>query len=55
MQTDPEITVKATITIVCDECGNDLEGDYDQRRDRVLVRPCEGCLEKARIEGMGDE
>jgi len=42
-----EIEIEATCT-----CGDDLEVESDTRQKRLIVEPCESCMEKAAEEAV---
>lgn len=41
------------IGIVCNTCVTELDGGWDETRNRLIVEPCPRCIQKA--EEKGDE
>ena len=48
------MSISVDIEIVCSNCGDPLKAERERSRSedvKILVTPCECCLEGARVEG----
>lgn len=53
MDNQPEIELTGNVRIICDVCGEELEGEFRRDGGRwhgLNIKPCEKCIEKAREE-----
>lgn len=39
------------IDLVCGRCGDELDGNYDGKKDNLVIDPCKTCLQNEREEG----
>ena len=46
--------IEKEIEVVCESCGEELNTDYDERKDRIKVSPCQSCLDGAYEGGNED-
>lgn len=42
------------LTVVCNECGEDLPAEWSDRMDRLQVDPCPVCTEASKETGDGE-
>jgi hypothetical protein len=42
--------IENSFYLICEECGNKLNADYDKKKETLMVRPCKSCIDKYIVE-----
>jgi hypothetical protein len=54
MDEEEEMRIEHNITVSRHICGQALDEEYDEVREKLLVTPCDRCMDKAKDEARDE-